>query len=125
MQIPEARWIVYGTILICTVLIAVYVSFYFRNLAVGKSNEESTDLLSRFREMRDKGQLQESEYLKLKQSISCDAVYESTGASHPSLDNLTADEKTKFMTLAEAESKKLETDPRERTDENGQTKETE
>ena len=48
MQIPEARWIVFGTLLLFAMMLAWYVVSYFRNLAFGSDSDESTELLTGF-----------------------------------------------------------------------------
>jgi hypothetical protein len=67
MAIPEARWIVLLTILVVAILIGVYVSIHFRNMALGNSEVGSEDHLSQFRKMRDEGQLDDAEFARLKQ----------------------------------------------------------
>lgn len=112
MQIPEARWIVYATLLVFSVLIAVYVSMYFRNLAIGSSQSEDLDLLSEFRDLRDQGHLDDKEYNRLKTVVPENTKHEllrGTGkAEKPS--ELDEPEEKKFLTLAEAESLKNATE---------------
>lgn len=69
MQIPEARWIVFGTLLLFAMMLAWYVVSYFRNLAFGSDSDESTELLTGFRQMRDEGQLADDEFSRLKTAI--------------------------------------------------------
>ncbi len=69
MQIAEARWIVWITLLVISILVALYVVMFFRNLAIGK-NEGSTDYLSEFRKLKDEGKLDQEEFAKLKSAIS-------------------------------------------------------
>ena len=119
LQIPEARWIVFGTILVFAVLVAGYVSLFFRNLAVGKTEESELDILSEFRNLRDTGHLDESEYSKLKDVIpenkKPEILRTSVGQSESNPDAM-GNSKKKFLTLAEAESKKqeVEQDPARR-----------
>jgi len=110
MQIPEARWIVFGTLTLFTVMIALYVSFYFRNLAFGKTEDESTDLMTGFRQMRDEGHLGDEEYAKLKKGIpKTEELTMSTGiqvGSKQKKGNEPGSEQEpekKYLTLAEAQ----------------------
>ncbi len=107
-EIPEARWIFFGTLLVFAILVAIYVSFYFRNLAIGESDNSDADMLSSFRELRDGGQLAEFEYSKLKRVIPVDGSSRSltNGLSCDVLQPSNPDKP--FLTLAEAESKKRE-----------------
>lgn len=116
MGIPEAQWIFLGTLLVFAILIAIYVSFYFRNLAIEKSDNTDADILSKFRELRDRGQLAEFEYSKLKRVMPVDGSFRSLPIGLGS-DGLGSDvirsgnpDKT-FLTLAEAESRKREGKP--------------
>ncbi len=106
MQIPEGRWLVYGTILICAILIAIYVSVFFRNLALGTGGDDTDELLTRFREMRDQGQLDETEYSKLKKVIPDQAKPEALRSIGRTENPSGAGDEKKFLTLAEAESRK-------------------
>ncbi len=119
LKIPEARWIFFGTILICAVLIAIYFSFFFRNLATGKKDRDPLELLTRFRELRDRGRLDETEYAKLKQ-----AIHGSGNPIHPDSDHrdvLDENQNNKtFLTLAEAESLKRSRADQQGSDENSQ-----
>lgn len=111
-QIPEARWIIFGTLLLFLVLIAIYVSTYFRNLAIGGSESEDLDLLSEFRNLRDQGHLDNDEYNRLKTVVPENAKHEllrGTGTDEQRQE-IDKPEKKKFLTLAEAESLKNSTD---------------
>lgn len=112
MQIPEARWIVFGTLTLFTVMIALYVSSYFRNLAFGKTEDESTDLMTDFRQMRDEGHLGDEEYSKLKKviprtenitsSVGTQVRSKQTVANENEIEQDPEPEK-KYLTLAEAQ----------------------
>ena len=113
LEIPEARWIVYGTLLIFAVLIAVYVSVFFRNLAIGENESDETDLLSDFRNLRDQGHLDPTEFDRLKNVIPDNARPELmrgvvSGKENTNQEPVRENEAQtkKFMTLAEAESMK-------------------
>ena len=108
MEIPEAQWIVAGTLLVFAVLIGVYVSFFFRNLAFGGSEEENHDLLTDFRKMHDDGHLDDGEFSKLKtliptgeQGVGLESKTEPMGPAEES-------GQKRFMTLQEAEARKAE-----------------
>ena len=68
MEIPEARWIVWITVLATAIVVAIYVAVYFRNLAFGKS-ESASDHLSEFRRLKEEGKLGDKEYAQLKSTI--------------------------------------------------------
>ena len=68
MEIPEARWIIWITLLVIFVLVGAYVAMYFRGQAKGGS-QESTDYLSDFRKLKDEGKLDDEEFGRLKQAI--------------------------------------------------------
>ena len=68
MEIPEARWIVWGTILVVLVLIAFYVAKKFRDMAVG-GDAGSAEFLPDIDKMRLEGKLDDAEYQKLKSSM--------------------------------------------------------
>ena len=57
MEIPEARWIVWFTILLIAIIIAVYVAKIFRDMAVGE-NVTTGDLFSDFDRLRNEGKLE-------------------------------------------------------------------
>ena len=67
-EIPEARWIIWITLLAAVVLIGVYVAVYFRNLAFGKSDSGSDDL-SQFRRLKEEGKLGDKEFAQLKSTL--------------------------------------------------------
>jgi hypothetical protein len=112
MEIPEAKWIVIGTLLLFIVLIGIYVVTFFRNLAIG-GVEEDDDILTGFRRMRDEGQLDDEEYSRLKQAI---PNGDQTGSNVPTNTQPPGAEKSekRFMTLAEAQRQK-----QEQTEQNG------
>ncbi len=63
--VPEARMVIWITVLIVVICIGVYLLNLIRNLLlVGDSTE--TDHLASFRELRDQGKLDETEYEQLK-----------------------------------------------------------
>ncbi len=108
MQIPEARWIVLGTLLLFALMIAVYVSFYFRDLAVGESEDSSTELLTDFRRMRDEGYLDEDEYSRTKNQM------RELGDATVAMPEKQAEKK--YLTLAEAQQ--LKEQPSSESEEN-------
>lgn len=120
MGIPESRWIVFGTLLICATLVAIYVSAYFRNLALGKNDDNDADILSGFRKLRDNGQLEEAEYSKLKRAIPVDGNSGSSAVGQPRSVTQPTNPEKPFLTLAEAESKKREPNPEVDLNENNQ-----
>ena len=67
-SIPEARWIVWATILIIAVLTAVYLAGTFRRLAIGDSSAPVSDLTD-FERMLREGQLDEDEFTNLKAEV--------------------------------------------------------
>ena len=67
-DIPEARWVVWITILAIAVLVGVYVVMYFRGLAFGR-DESAADDLSEFRRLNQEGKLGDGEFAKLKSTI--------------------------------------------------------
>ena len=68
MEIPEARWIVWGSILVVLILVAFYCAKKFRDMATG-AGYGSTDLLPDADKLRLEGKLDESEYKKIKSTI--------------------------------------------------------
>jgi hypothetical protein len=68
MSIPEARWVVWTTILAIIVLVAVFVVMRFRNMAIGKL-ELLEDPLSEFRRMRDEGALDDKEFASVRSTM--------------------------------------------------------
>ena len=68
MEIPEARWIIWLTLLVILILVGTYVAMYFRGQAMGIVKEKS-DYLSDFRKLKDEGKLDEEEFGRLKQAI--------------------------------------------------------
>ena len=124
MQIPEARWIVFGTLTLFTVMIALYVSFYFRDLAFGKSDDDA-DLMTDFRQMRDEGHLGDEEFSKLKKVIPKTGDLQTSGVHVGSKQKATSEQEPepekKFLTLAEAQRLKNQSS----ADESEQTTETE
>lgn len=103
MQIPEARWIVFGTLILFSVMIALYVSFYFRDLAFGSKDAESDDLLTNFRQMRDDGHLGDEEFSQLKQVIPKSGDTEPATSQHKERVPEQPAKEKKFLTLAEAQ----------------------
>ena len=68
MEIPEARWIFWLTILVIAVTVAIYFAKMFRDMATGR-NVATEDMLSNFERLRSEGKLDEEEYTKLKTTI--------------------------------------------------------
>jgi hypothetical protein len=68
LEIPEARWIVWISILVVSLLVAFYVAKKFRDMATGGSFG-SVDLLPDADKLRLEGKLDETEYKKLKSQI--------------------------------------------------------
>ncbi|MEM7455876.1 MAG: hypothetical protein AAF456_16095 [Planctomycetota bacterium] len=69
-SIPEARWIVWTTVLIVSVLIGIYFAGAFRRLALGGDDAgEPVSDLTDFEKMRREGQLDDSEFDTLKAEV--------------------------------------------------------
>ncbi len=68
MEIPEARWIIWISLLVIFVLVGTYVAMYFRGQAKGII-KAPTDYLSDFRKLNEEGKLDDEEFGKLKQAI--------------------------------------------------------
>ena len=68
MEIPEARWIVWGTALVVMMLVGFYVAKKFRDMALG-SGSGSTEFLPDIDKMRLEGKLDDSEYQQVKSSL--------------------------------------------------------
>ena len=68
MEIAEARWIVWFTVLLVAIITATYFAKMFRDMAVGQ-NVATEDLLSDFDRLRNEGKLNEEEFKKLKSTI--------------------------------------------------------
>ena len=69
MAIPGVPWIVYISLLIVMVLIAVYVLNFFKNLATGQiwnSHEEDHNII---REIHGRGMIADEEYERAKQLV--------------------------------------------------------
>jgi uncharacterized membrane protein len=69
MAIPGVPWIVYLSLLVVMVLIAVYVAGFFKRLATGQlgfDHEEDFDVI---REIHGRGMIADEEYEKVKQLI--------------------------------------------------------
>ncbi len=69
MEIPAARWIVWITVLIVAVLVAVYFVKMFRDMAMGNDSTSKAELLSDFERIRNEGKLDNEEFKRLKTSI--------------------------------------------------------
>lgn len=68
MDIPEARWIVWGTLLLTLIIVAVYIAKKFRDMALG-GGLGSSELLPDADQLRNTGLLNEDEYKKIKTTI--------------------------------------------------------
>jgi len=68
MEIPEARWIIWLTLLVIFVLVGTYVAMYFRGQAKGIIKEQA-DYLADFQKLKDEGKLDDEEFGRLKQAI--------------------------------------------------------
>ena len=69
MEIPGVPWVVYISLLIVMVLIAVYVVNLFKNLAtgqIGNSHEEDRNII---REIHGRGMIADEEYERAKQLL--------------------------------------------------------
>ena len=69
MEIPEARWVVWGTILVIAVVVAVYFAKLFRDMATGERAITNGNILSDFEQLRDQGRIDEEEFKRLKTTI--------------------------------------------------------
>lgn len=65
MAIPEARWVIWLSVLAILIVIAIYVVTYFRGQATGQSSER-IDYLSEFEKLKEQGKLDEEEFGRLK-----------------------------------------------------------
>ncbi len=110
IQIPEARWIIAGTILLFVVSISIYIAFFFRNLALGiGESEDSSELLSDFRQMRNEGQLNDLEFSRLKEVLPSNRTDETGLTENNGSQDVGAQKPgKKFLTLAEAQRRKQE-----------------
>lgn len=68
MEVPGARWIIWGSSLAALLFVTFYVLQLIRNLAIGGSRN-SHDYLGEFRKMRNEGKLDDSEYKRLTSVI--------------------------------------------------------
>ena len=68
MEIPGAAWIIWISLLVGFVLVAVYCLQLIRGLATGQV-AEPMDHLSQFRDLKDKGKLDEEEYSRLVNAL--------------------------------------------------------
>ena len=84
MEIPEARWVVWISLLATAIIIAIYVAAYFRNLAFGKSDNAS-DHLSEFRRLKEEGKLGDKEFAQLKSTIKDQATFSAGESGNLSL----------------------------------------
>jgi hypothetical protein len=64
---PVANWVVMIFLLICSILIAVYVVGWFRNLALGR-DQEPLNPLAEIERLKGEGKIDFVEYQKLKKS---------------------------------------------------------
>lgn len=69
MEIPGVPWIVYVSLLIVLVLIAVYVAGLFRNMALNASTSSPDEDLDVIREIHNRGLMLDEEFDKAKQRI--------------------------------------------------------
>ena len=69
MTIPEARWVIWVTILVILLVVAIFFAKMFRDMAFGGGGEPSARMLSDFEELRDQGKIDDEEFTKLKQTI--------------------------------------------------------
>ena len=121
MNIPGASWIIWTSLLVILILVAVYVVGLVRNLAIGGSDVDETDHLSEFRKLRDQGMIDEEEYKRLTAVVPIpipDTQLESKLANrdakpssvHPAplagAANSTGEPARRPLTLAEAEALK-------------------
>ena len=68
LEIPEARWMVWGSILLVLTLFAVYFAKMFRDMAVG-SGGSSSEILPDLDKLHTEGKLDETEYKKLRSTL--------------------------------------------------------
>ena len=68
MEIPGAAWIIWISLLVGFVLVAVYCLQLIRGLATGQV-AEPMDHLSQFRDLKDKGKLDDEEYSRLVNAL--------------------------------------------------------
>jgi len=68
MEIQEVRWIVIVAGLVTCLFIAIYIVKFFRDMALGKS-DDPTDFITDCQKMREEGKLDDEEYSKLQKAI--------------------------------------------------------
>jgi uncharacterized membrane protein len=69
MEIPGVSWIVYGTLLIVLLMIAVYVVTFFKNLAVGEYSSGREEDFEVMREIHTRGMIADEEYERAKELL--------------------------------------------------------
>jgi len=118
MAIPGAPWIIWTSVLVSLVLIAVYVVGLFRNLAIGEGDADENDHLSEFRKLRDQGLIDDEEYKRLTSVVPLPLPDATAAGSAPSSVNPVAiagggaiaasssEPAKRKLTLAEAEALK-------------------
>ena len=69
MAITGVPWIVYGSLLIILLLIAVYVVTFFKNLATGAFSDGREEDFDVMREIHTRGMIADEEYERAKQLL--------------------------------------------------------
>ena len=69
MAITGVPWIVYGSLLIILLLIAIYVVTFFKNLATGAFSDGREEDFDVMREIHTRGMIADEEYERAKQLL--------------------------------------------------------
>jgi hypothetical protein len=78
MEIDAVRWVVWGTILLMLLAVAIYVVGRLRSLFY-ETTADRQSYLGTFRELRDQGVIEDDEYHKLKQSLASEEAARAAG----------------------------------------------
>ena len=65
LQTPPAQAVIWFAVLVVLCVIGAYVVLWFRNRQV-KSGSSASDMLTHFRELRDEGELSQTEFRGVK-----------------------------------------------------------
>lgn len=88
-QMQETRFVVLVTLLGIIVCIGIYLVKLFRDLAIGGGDNGSEELLTRIRDLKESGLVDDKEYRRLNQSLHRQAASKNSLISHSRPDNKT------------------------------------
>lgn len=71
MEIDAVRWVVWGTILLMLLAVAIYVVGKLRSM-FHDTTPDRQSYLGSFRDLRDQGLIEDDEYAKLRQNLTGD-----------------------------------------------------